>query len=165
MKTKINPVGSRLVRIFAFFLHCLGKPKIIDIVCSSKNSLLWSLLYNTIIGNTNAGRFTNGFPNVLVTEVFHNMSTNYTLRLIPEMNFTCNGSAIVGFTVAGKKQPGGGSMDPIDIQIWRQNSSSVYNYNTNINFAIDEAVCTEYSTPNSDCQMWQFNLSATKRVS
>ena len=97
-----------------------------------------------ITGDTRADRFTNGFPNVLVTEISTDMSSHYTLRLIPDMSFTCEGT-IVGFTVAGMRR-GMQSNSPI-IQVWRpQNTSqpSIYN-NTGNKIAIRVSVCAELS--------------------
>lgn len=115
-----------------------------------------------IVGSTNAGGFTNGFPNVLVANVFRYMNTKYILYLIPEMNFTCNGT-IVGFTVAGRQRTGPRSTDDPIIQIWRQNSSNVY-YKTN---GSDIAMaCAEtfsrivFQGSNINDQVWECNLSA-----
>ena len=123
-------------------------------------------------GNTRADRFTNGFPNVLVTDILRpgDTSTDYTLRLIPDMSFTCNGT-IVGFTVAGRRR-NDGSDDPI-IQIWRpQNTSQLSTYyitNSSNSIAIDERVCAESSIvfrSNSDPrnQVRQCHLCVANRV-
>ena len=56
--------------------------------------------------------FTNGFPSRLVYRVFPLPSQS--TRLIPEMNFTCDGS-IVGYTVAGVII---GNHN--EIQVWRE---------------------------------------------
>lgn len=83
-----------------------------------------------------AARFTNGFPSRLVYNVFYPGSGS--TRLIPEMNFTCNG-VIVGYTVAGNSEiPGAGAM----IQVWRENSSQpgVY-YNISGGIEINGAWC------------------------
>ena len=115
--------------------------------------------------STNAGSFTNGFPKVLVTDVFRDMSSNYTLRLLPEMNFACNGT-IVGFTVAGRRRER--PMSPI-IQIWRQNSSNVYNM-TRTSIVIDEKVCADTSvifqrsSSNGNNRVWQCKLSTMNQV-
>ena len=117
------------------------------------------------IGSINAGRFTNGFPNVLVADVFPDVSSNVTLRLIPEMNFTCNGT-IVGFTVAVRRQPQSGMDSRISIQIWRQNSTQ----NISIYYKADVkeigASCGE--TPivfrSNNRVIWKCNLTATNRV-
>ena len=114
-----------------------------------------------ITGDTRADRFTNGFPNVLVTQISIDMSSHYTLRLIPDMSFTCNGT-IVGFTVAGMiMRQGMQSNSPI-IQIWRpQNISQLSYYNTDNEIAIGSSVCTEFSQSN---RIWQCNLTDTNRV-
>ena len=64
-------------------------------------------------------RFTNGFPSRLVYHIlpFPMDHGSGVIVLIPEMNFTCNGS-IVGYTVAGP------IMGNPEIQVWRENSSS-----------------------------------------
>ena len=60
------------------------------------------------------------------------------LIVIPEMNFTCNGT-ITGFTFAGEMKDG--DQNPM-IQIWRQNCSQpgVY-YRTGADIAINEVLC------------------------
>ena len=119
------------------------------------------------LGSTRADRFTNGFPNVLVAEILdvRDMNTNHTLRLIPEMTFTCNGT-IVGFTVAGRQRTER-SMNPI-VQIWRQNSSQNIYYRASVEeIVVDKETCGEISTvfqgsDDTDDQVW--NLNATNRV-
>ena len=101
---------------------------------------------------------------MLVTNVLRDTSTNYTLRLIPDMNFTCNGT-IVGFTVAGRQRKGPWrSMNPI-IQIWRPgNCSNIYNKISSDKFAIAD-LCTEpsiiFQRSNANDQVWKCNLSTT----
>ena len=125
-----------------------------------------------ITGNTRADRFTNGFPNVLVTDILRprDTSRDYTLRLIPDMSFTCNGT-IVGFTVAGRRRDDR-SDDPI-IQIWRpQNTSQLSAYyitNSSDSITIDERVCAEssivfWSNGDPRNQVWQCNLTDANRV-
>ena len=102
---------------------------------------------------------------MLVTKVFDDQSTIHTLRLIPEMTFTCNGT-IVDFTVAGRQQTKQ-SMNPI-VQIWRQNSSQNIYYNTS-EVTINEAECLDNFTVlqgsmEDNDQVWYCNLSATNRV-
>ena len=46
-----------------------------------------------------------------------------TTLLIPEMNFTCNTSIIIGFIVAGRDL---GNTPHSRVQIWRKNYSSLY---------------------------------------
>ena len=58
-------------------------------------------------------------------------------RLIPEMNFACNG-VITGYTVGlGQRN---GDQDPV-IQIWRKNQGSYYK--TSPDIAIDSALCVD----------------------
>lgn len=61
-------------------------------------------------------RFTNGFPSRLVYSILP-FPEDRVIVLIPEMNFTCNGS-IVGYTVAGP------IMRNPEIQVWRETSHS-----------------------------------------
>ena len=61
-------------------------------------------------------RFANGFPSRLVYRMLP-FPMDRAIVLIPEMNFTCNGS-IVGYTVAGP------IMGNPQIQVWRETSSS-----------------------------------------
>ena len=61
-----------------------------------------------------------GFPDVPVSEVGSRTTTNMiTLRLIPEMNFTCTAS-VVGLIVSGRDL--GGSPHS-RVQIWRKSAS------------------------------------------
>ena len=125
------------------------------------------------IGSTAADRFTDGFPNVLVARISNYNSGMTTLRLIPEMEFTCNGT-IAGFTVAGRLRRGRNQPnrnDPI-IQIWRQNSSqlSIYYITNSQELAIDKGMCAESSivfpqgSTDSRDQVWKCNLRDTNRV-
>ena len=61
--------------------------------------------------------FTNGFPSRLVYRVFPLSPSQSITRIIPEMNFTCDGS-IVGYTVAGP------IMGNPEIQVWTEISRS-----------------------------------------
>ena len=105
---------------------------------------------------------------MLVPEILDvcDMNTNHTLRLIPEMTFTCNGT-IVGFTVAGRQWTEG-SVDPI-VQIWRQNSSQNIYYRTSVDeIVVNKETCGETSTvsqgSSDNDQVWYCNLNATNRV-
>ena len=114
-----------------------------------------------IIGNTRADHFTNGFLNVLVTQISINTNSNYTLRLIPDMSFTCNGT-IVGFTVAGRRR-NDGSDDPI-IQIWRpQNTSQLSTYYISNSSDSITRVCAESSMQESN-DIWKCNLTDANRI-
>ena len=98
------------------------------------------------------GCCTNGFPSTLVYEVF--FPTGSSSRLIPEMNFTCNGS-IVGYTAALGEQTGEDAI----IQIWRKTGTSQpESYNkTSAGIAIDAALCvgglTEVSSEVLHCSL------------
>ena len=60
--------------------------------------------------------YTNGFPTRLVYSI--SSTTGPSTRLIPDMNFTCNG-VIVGYRAAGVQG------NPV-IQVWRKNGSLYY---------------------------------------
>ena len=62
--------------------------------------------------------YTNGFPTRLVYSI--SSPTSSSIRLIPDMNFTCNG-VIVGYRAAGINI----QMSPV-IQVWRKNGSLYY---------------------------------------
>ena len=87
--------------------------------------------------------------------------TGPATRLIPEMNFTCDGT-IVGFTVAVDEQ--NRDEDPM-IQVWRENISQpgVY-YKTTADIAIDEAVCVDGLTEVYS-EVFQCKLNGTAQVS
>ena len=61
-------------------------------------------------------RFTNGFPSRLVYHILP-FPMDRVIVLIPEMNFTCNGS-IVGYTVVSP------IMGNSEIQVWRETGLS-----------------------------------------
>ena len=108
------------------------------------------------------GCCTNGFPSTLVYEVL--FPTEPFTRLIPEMNFTCNGD-IVGYTVALRDQ--NGVQDQI-IQVWRKNTSQPdpeSYYKTSDGIAIDEDLCAGGLTEVSN-EVFQCTLNeTTSRVS
>ena len=85
-----------------------------------------------------AASYTNGFPSRLIYDV--DFPAGPSTRLIPEMNFACNG-VIVGYTAA-LWQPGQrGDQGPI-IQVWRKNTNRPWSYyKTNINITINNASC------------------------
>ena len=106
------------------------------------------------------GCCTNGFPSTLVYQVL--FPTGSSTRLIPEMNFTCNG-VIVGYTAALREQ--NGDMDPI-IQVWRKNTSQPVSYYNILSagIAIDEALCIGGLTTVSS-EVFHCNLNkSTNRV-
>ena len=91
---------------------------------------------DTVIGE-NSLNCSNGFPerDRLVSDV--DFPDGFTVVLIPEMNFTCNGT-ITGFTFAGRIPRGNENL----IQIWRENSSQPGEYyRTDAYIEIDEAEC------------------------
>ena len=155
--------GSTVLRIFAA-VYCFGKPvKIHHTWCVHQITAYIGSISGTL---NDQSRFTNGFPSVLDLHPAgrnNNMTNmNSTLRLIPEMSFTCNGS-IVGFTVAGRPRRQR-EQDPM-VHIWRQSSSQNVYYRTNISFAVNDAVCPEISTEsNDDRRVWQCNLNVTNQV-
>ncbi len=80
----------------------------------------------------------NGFPERgrLVSDVI--FPNGPAIRLIPEMNFTCNGT-ITGFTFSGRMV--NGDLDPT-IQIYRDNNSQPGEYyRTGADIRINEIVC------------------------
>ena len=87
------------------------------------------------------------------------MSSNHdTLRLIPEMNFACNGT-VVGITVAGRWLKESRATSLPTVQIWRQDKSSKNVYhrtNASIAIRIDESVCVDTSA----CALFQRSVSA-----
>ena len=99
-------------------------------------------------------RFTNGFPSRLTYHVF-TLSSSQSTRLIPEMNFTCDGS-IVGYKVAGLIDGRNH-----EIQVWRETSHSQpgVHYNKVASRRIDDSSCTGglKSIP-SDEEVFQCNL-------
>ena len=68
-------------------------------------------------------------------------SSERSTRLIPEMNFTCNGT-ITGYTFAGiTEEVVGGGQNPV-IQIWRQNCSQPGEYyRTGASIVISGVLC------------------------
>ena len=71
-------------------------------------------------------------------DVFPSSEPAVQLTVIPEMNFTCNGT-ITGYTFAG--QMDGGQQNPI-IQIWRQNCTQPGEYyQTGADIVINEVFC------------------------
>ena len=110
---------------------------------------------------------------MLVTEVYpaDESSNHDTLRLIPEMNFACNGT-VVGLTVAGRWERESGTTSPT-IQIWRQDKSSKNIYhrtNASIAIRIDESVCVDTSAlfqrsvSADSAQVWQCTTSNSTLV-
>ena len=80
---------------------------------------------------------TNGFPvrNRLVGDVIQSSGPVTQLTVIPEMNFTCNGT-ITGYTFAGRLE--NGSQFPM-IQIWRQKCNR--HYRTGANIVMNDVLC------------------------
>jgi hypothetical protein len=89
-------------------------------------------------GGDAASSYTSGFPSRLTYDV--SFPTGPYTRLIPEMNFACNG-IITGYTAAFMDRTLPGDQDPI-IQVWRKNISQLgAYYKTNPDIAIDNALC------------------------
>ena len=96
--------------------------------------------------------YTNGFPTRLVYSI--SSIAGPSMRLISDMNFTCNG-VIVGYRAAGVQ----GS--PV-IQVWRKNGS-LYS-NTTAGIVIDGDLCTgglEMCTDLQDDQVLCCDLNQT----
>ena len=85
-------------------------------------------------------------------------------RLIPEMNFVCNGT-ITGYTAVLRDQTLPRDQDPI-IQVWRKNTSQFGSYyKTSPGIAIDSALCIGGLTEKSS-GVFHCNLNQTRaRVS
>ena len=96
-------------------------------------------MYESANGNSTGSYCSNGFPerDRLVSDVA--LRRGPAIRLIPEMNFTCNGT-ITGFTFAGSLE--NRQQESPMIQVWRENNSqpSEY-YRTGANITIEEASC------------------------
>ena len=93
------------------------------------------LAVESLAGCTNAR-----FPvrDRLVGDVFQSSGSVTLYNVIPEMNFTCNGT-ITGYTFAGRMASG--DQNPM-IQIWRQNCSHPGDYyRTGADIVIDDALC------------------------
>ena len=111
-----------------------------------------------------AASYTSGFPSRLIYNV--SFSTGPYTRLIPEMNFACNGN-ITGYTAVLRDRSG--DQDPV-IQIWRKNTSQFGSYyKTSPGIAIDSTLCvgglTEVSSVR-DSEVFHCNLNQTRvRVS
>ena len=85
-----------------------------------------------------AASYTSGFPRLsrLIYDV--SFPTGPYTRLIPEMNFACNG-VITGYTAALRQW--NGDQDPV-IQIWRKSPGSYYT-ETSPDIVINSALCVD----------------------
>ena len=108
-----------------------------------------------------AASCTSGFPSRLIYRV--SFPTGPHTRLIPEMNFACNGT-ITGYTAVLKQQDG--DQDPM-IQIWKKNPSQPGSYyKTSPGIAIDSTLCVDGLTQLSEVsRVRQCNLNQSTRVS
>ena len=109
-----------------------------------------------------AASYTSGFPSRLIYDV--SFPTGPYTRLIPEMNFACNG-VITGYTAALREQ--NGDQDPI-IQIWRKNTSQFGSYyKISPGIAVDSTLCVGGLTEVSSVRgVFHCNLNQTRaRVS
>ena len=101
---------------------------------------MWPLLGGGAVAEAPSS-CSSGFParDRIVREVFD--SNERSTRLIPEMNFTCNGT-ITGYTFAGvTEKMADGGQNP-EIQIWRQNCSLPGEYyRTGASIMISEVLC------------------------
>ena len=113
--------------------------------------------YSNGIGG-DAASYTSGFPSRLIYDV--SFPTGLYTRLIPEMNFACNG-VITGYTAALREQ--NGDQDPV-IQIWRKNTSQFGSYyKTSPGIAIDSALCIGGLTEVSSVRgVFHCNLNQTR---
>ena len=109
-----------------------------------------------------AANYTSGFPSRLIYDV--SLRAGPRIRLIPEMNFVCNG-IITGYTVALRDRTHAGDQDPI-IQVWRKNTSQFGSYyKTGPGIAIGSALCIGGLTEKSS-GVFHCNLNQTRaRVS
>ena len=82
-----------------------------------------------------AASYTSGFPSRVTYRV--SLRAGPYTRLIPEMNFACNG-VITGYTAALMDR--NGDQDPV-IQIWRRNPG--FYFKTSPGIAIDNALCID----------------------
>lgn len=118
--------------------------------------------FTTIIIGGDAVSFTNGFPSSLVYRIFP-LSPSQSTRLIPEMNFICNGT-IVGYTIAGDIPV----TENHQIQVWREkNSDHGVQYNKLDKIRIDrQSLCAGgLRMIHSNYKVFHCNLTTTGRVS
>ena len=110
-----------------------------------------------------AASYTNGFPSRLIYNV--NFPAGPSTRIIPEMNFACNGT-IVGYTAALRWQPGHQLQGPT-IQVWRKNTTIPGSYyKTSVYIAINNASCDGgLINSNASMEVFHCSLKPTTRVS
>ena len=116
-----------------------------------------------------AASCTSGFPSRLIYDV--SLRAGPRIRLIPEMNFACNGT-ITGYTAVLRNRTRPGDQDPI-IQVWRKNTSqfgSYVYYKTSPDIAIDSGLCVDGLTQlvaevSSGNEVLHCNLNQRTRVS
>ena len=89
-----------------------------------------------------AASYASGFPSRLIYDVSFPTVRQPHTRLIPEMNFACNGT-ITGYTaILRDRTPPGPT-----IQVWRKNTSQFGSYyKTSHDIAIDSALCVDRLT-------------------
>ena len=101
-----------------------------------------------------AASYTNGFPTKLIYDV--HFPAGPSTRIIPEMNFACNG-VIVGYTAALRGPPG--HQGPI-IQVWRKNTTY---YKTSVDITINNASCDGgFTMIGSEVFHCSLNLTTTR---
>ena len=110
-----------------------------------------------------AASYTSGFPSRLTYNVFLRAGSH--TRLIPEMNFACNG-VITGYTAALRHRTHPGDQDPM-IQVWRKNTSQLGSYyKTGIGIEISSALCvgglTEVASGHQGVTVFHCNLNQTR---
>ena len=101
----------------------------------------------------------------LVSNVFQLRSMAEVTRLIPEMNFVCNG-VVVGFKVAVVTR---GGKQPTVIQVWRRNCTQcpdppAYVYHKESDVTISDAVCVNGLTRVTG-DVFHCNLNETAQIS
>ena len=121
---------------------------------------MWPLLGGRAVTEATSS-CSSGFParDRIVGDV--SRSSERSTRLIPEMNFTCNGT-ITGYTFAGITETADGGQNPV-IQIWRQNCSQPGEYyRTDASIVISEVLCEGGFTKVFD-GVFHCNLTDTAR--
>ena len=123
-------------------------------------SLITNIYRSSLITGGDAAGYTNAFPTRLVYGI--TFPTGPSTRLIPEMNFTCNG-VIVGYTAALRESEWNTEQNPI-IQVWRKNSSHPGSYlkTSSQGIAIsDGALCVDGLLNEVSSEVFHCNLNKT----
>ena len=122
-------------------------------------------------GDAASYKLTSDFPSRLVYDV--SLRAGPHTRLIPEMNFVCNGT-ITGYTaVLRPRTLSGDQLQNPNIQVWRKNTSQFGYYvyhKTSPDIAIDSALCIDGLTQlgtevSSGREVLHCNLNRSTRAS